>query len=158
MLLRKLEHIRPQQTKHSPAPTEFGGHPHPVDAPFGASLPVGVRERRGAVGLDAVVVDEFGGTAGLVTLEDLLETLLGLEIVDEIDSVEDLRAGRFPQRRLTLAVRVPTPNVSLVDLVVETEQETGQRAQERGAFAQGENGRQLWGQDDQVLAEELAEA
>ena len=37
------------------------------------------------------MIDEFGGTAGLVTLEDLVETLLNLEIVDEIDTVEDLR-------------------------------------------------------------------
>ena len=41
----------------------------------------------------AAVIDEFGGTAGLVTLEDLIETLLDLEIVDEIDTVEDLRAA-----------------------------------------------------------------
>jgi len=39
-----------------------------------------------------VVADEYGGIAGLVTLEDAIETLLGVEIVDEFDSVADLRA------------------------------------------------------------------
>ncbi|MHC4846226.1 MAG: CNNM domain-containing protein [Planctomycetota bacterium] len=39
-----------------------------------------------------LVVDEFGGTAGLIALEDALETLLGREIVDESDTVVDLQA------------------------------------------------------------------
>jgi CBS domain containing-hemolysin-like protein len=43
--------------------------------------------------LMAAVADEFGGLAGVVTLEDVVETVLDLEIVDEIDHVEDLRAA-----------------------------------------------------------------
>ncbi len=38
-----------------------------------------------------MVADEFGTTVGLITLEDAIETLLGVEIVDEHDSVVDMR-------------------------------------------------------------------
>lgn len=39
----------------------------------------------------AMVKDQYGNTVGLVTMEDIIETLMGLEIMDESDNVEDMQ-------------------------------------------------------------------
>lgn len=67
----------------------------------------------------AIVVDEFGGTAGLVSLEDLLEEVVG-EIADEYDEPERLLqkidattyrvAGKLPIDELNTAVGLSIPH------------------------------------------------
>lgn len=58
-----------------------------------------------------LVIDEYGGTAGLITMEDAVETLLGIKIQDESDPVGDLRelARRRYQSQLLPRIQPESP-------------------------------------------------
>lgn len=60
----------------------------------------------------AIVVDEYGGTAGLVTIEDLLEEIVG-EIEDEFDEDEPLHE-MLDERRAVMDARMPLDEVNRV--------------------------------------------
>jgi putative hemolysin len=58
----------------------------------------------------ALVVDEYGGTAGLVTMEDLLEEIVG-EITDEYD-VDEPTVERLPNGSWRVPGRTPIDEVN----------------------------------------------
>ena len=63
----------------------------------------------------ALLVDGWGGVEGVATMEDVVETLLGLEIVDDTDAVKDMREmarikWKARAERMGLVVAEPEPH------------------------------------------------
>ncbi len=71
----------------------------PENAELDMALERFLRERKHLF----LVVDEYGGVEGLLTMEDVLETMLGVEIVDEADKVVDLRKLAMQRRDKRIA-------------------------------------------------------
>ncbi|MCK2219922.1 hemolysin family protein [Actinomadura sp. ATCC 31491] len=68
----------------------------------------------------AIVIDEYGGTAGLVTIEDVLEEIVG-EITDEYDQ-EAPRVERVPDGALRVTARMPVDELAeLFDTEIEVD-------------------------------------
>lgn len=79
---------RMQQVPGSDPVTRPEENPAPTPASAPGSMIIPTRRKREQI---AMVVDEYGSFVGIVTVEDMVETMLGMEIIDEKDTVTDMQ-------------------------------------------------------------------
>jgi CBS domain containing-hemolysin-like protein len=82
----------------------------PVFVPDSKRVDELLKEMQAARNHMAIIVDEYGGTAGVVTIEDILEEIVG-EITDEYDSDEVPDVQEIDDRTRRLSARLPVEDL-----------------------------------------------
>lgn len=87
---------RMQQAPGQDPVTRAEENPSPTVPGSAGSMVVPQRRKREQI---AMVVDEYGSFVGIVTVEDMVETMLGMEIIDEKDTITDMQ--EYARKRWT---------------------------------------------------------